>query len=140
MLLDFLFNRARELIIYGMTRLRGDNTSQNGLAHQSQITNDIEKFMTCRLVVPCQGLVINVSQTSGIHMRNAKGVSKFIITILWQFFLINHDGIVKVTTLYKSQIQQWFNLTYKDKSTCRSNLCWEICNIIQISKLVIQNL
>ena len=140
MLLDVFPYRARELIIYCMARLRGNHTSENGLAHQSKVADDVEQFVTCRLVVPCEGLVVDVPQTGGIHVGNAQRVGEFVVTLLWQFLLIDYDGVVEVTSLDKTKVQQRFNLTHEHKGTCRCNLCGEIFDIVKIGKLVVENL
>ena len=139
-LLDVLLYCARELIIYSMSRLRGNHSAKNGLAHQGEVTDDVEQFVTCRLVVPREGLVVDVAQTGGIHVRDAERVGQFVVAFLWQLALIDDDGVVEVAALDESQIEQGLNLSHKHEGARRGDFCWEIFDIVEIGKLVVQYL
>ena len=101
MLTDFLSHETCKLVVNRVTRTRGNDPSLDGFADQRHISDNIKQLMTGTLIVPLQGLVLNITKVGGIAMLYMQHVSQHVETLLCGLTLIDDDGIVEVTAFDK---------------------------------------
>ncbi len=68
-------------------------------------------------------------------MLYSKHVCQFVQTLLSCLALIDNNSVIHIATLYQVSLQQWFYITNKYKSTCRSNFCSKILYFVDCGKL-----
>ena len=94
MLTNLLADFARELIINSVTGTGGNDTALDWLANQSHVANDVKQLVTGSLVLPLQGLVLDVTQVGGIAMLNVEHVSQHVKALLSGLAFVDNDGVV----------------------------------------------
>ena len=60
-LADILTHQTGKLVVDGVTRTGGDNPSLDGFADESHVANDVKQFVACTLILPYQGLVLDIT-------------------------------------------------------------------------------
>ena len=96
--------------------------------------------MTGALIIPYQWLMLYISDLVGIHVGNTQQIRQLIHLLLLQLTLVDHDGVVQVTTLDQVGIQQGDDITYEDEGSCRGNLLGVVLHVIKRSKLTADKL
>lgn len=92
---DFLTHLAGKLVVDGMPRTCGNDTSLDRLANQSQVADNVQQFVAGAFVGPYQRFVVDVTQLFGVHVRHAHYVGKLVVGILRHFTLIDNNGVVQ---------------------------------------------
>ena len=140
MLLDVPLYCARELIIYCMARLCCYDTSEDGLAHKSEVANDVEQLMSSRLIAPSQRLVVDIAKLGSIHSWYAKRVSQLVISFLRQLPVVDDNGVVEVASLDEPEVEQRLYLSDEDKCASGGYLSSKVIERVEVSKLIVENL
>ena len=96
--------------------------------------------MAGSFVGPSKRFVVDIPQLLGVLMRNTDCVGQLIEAFLRQFVLIDDDGIVEVTSLDKTQIEQRLNLPYEDKRPCRCDFLRKLAETVERGELACQYL
>ena len=102
---DFLTHLAGELVINGMSRTGSDDTSLDGFAYQSQVTDYVEQFVTGTFIGPYQWFVVDVTQLFSIHVGNSHHISQLVKVFLRHFAFVDYDSIVQIPPLDKAGLQ-----------------------------------
>ena len=84
--------------------------------------------------------MLYISDLVGIHVGNTQQICQLIHLLLLQLTLVNHDGVVQVTTLDQVGIQQGDDITHEDEGSCRSNLLGVVLHVVKRSKLTADKL
>ena len=82
-----------------MSGFDGNDASFDGTSYECEVAHEVEEFVSCRFVGPCERSVVEVSEVCGILMFNAHGVGQCVESLLSQFVLVNDDGVVEVASL-----------------------------------------
>ena len=122
---------AGKLVVYGMSRAGGDDAALDGFSYQCQVSDYVQQLVACRLVVPLQGLVHDISAAGGIHLGYSHNLANLVITLLRHLTLVNNDSVVQVTSLYEACIQQRLYLTHEYECAAAGNLRGEVIHVIQ---------
>ena len=135
MLADLLTHLTGKLVVDRMTRTRSHDATLDGLADQGHITDDIEQLVARTLIIPLQGLVLDVSQISSVAMLHVQHVGQHVEALLSGLALVDHDGIVQVAALDEVGLQQRLDVANEHERAGRGNLCIVSIGIIERSKL-----
>ena len=135
MLADLLAQQARKLIVDSVARAGSDDAAFDRLADERHIADDIEQLMTRTLVLPLQGLVLDISQIGGIAMLYMEHVCQHVEALLSGLTLIDDDGIVEVAALDEVCLQQRFDIADEDEGAGTGNLCGILGRIVDGGKL-----
>ena len=73
-------------------------------------------------------------------MGHLQQVGQIVELLLCDLTLIDDDGVLQVATLDEVCIEKRHNVAHEDKRTGRCNLCGEIANLVDSSKLAIDEL
>ena len=134
-LANLLTHQAGELIVDRMSWTCGDDSSLDGLADERHITDDVEQLVACALIVPLQGLVLDIAQISSVAMLHVQHVCQHVETLLRGLTLVDHNGIVEVATLDEIRLKQRLDVANEYEGTCRGNLRGIFPGIIEGCKL-----
>ena len=104
-------------------------------AYKRHIADDVKQFMTCALVVPNEGLVLDISQLCGVKTWYTEQVGKFVEFVLFQLTLIDNDSIIHITALDEVGAEQRLYVANEYEGTCGSNVADELIHIVKGSKL-----
>ena len=133
----FFSHQASKLVVDGVSRTCGYDTTFDGFADKRHVSDNVEKLMACAFVLPDQRLVLNVTKFRRVEVRHVKEVCQLVETFLSCLPFVYYDGVVHVATLYEICFQKWFNVSYKHKGTCRSDFCREVLNLVKSGKLAV---
>ena len=128
---NVLAQYAGKLVVDGVARAGSNDTALDRFAYKCQVTYYVKQFVACRLIVPLQGLVHDVTKFGGIHCGYTHNLTDLVIAFLGHLTFVNDNGVVKVTSLDKAQSQQRLYLTDKDECTALGYLSGEITHVIQ---------
>ena len=123
-----------------MTRTSGNDASLDGFADESHIANHIQQLVAGTFILPNQRLVLDISQFCGISVLHAQHVSQHVQTFLCSLALVDDNGIVHVATLDEVGLQQGFDVANEDKGASSCYLSRKLLDIVERSKLRIDNL
>ena len=140
MLANLLTNLARKPIIYSMTGTGGNDATLDGLADEGHIADDVEQLVAGALILPLQGLVLDISQVGSIAMLHMQHIGQRVKALLSGLALINNDSVVQIATLNQVGLKQGLNIAHEDKGACWSNLGSIFCYVIYGGKLAVDEL
>ena len=140
MLLDFLAHQACKLVVDGVARACGNDTSLDGASDEGHITDDIEQLVTRALVLPLQWLWLDVADLGGIHVGHLQQVGQIVELLLRDLTLVDNDGVLQIAALDEVGVEQWHDIANEDKGTGRGNLCDEVSNLVDSCKLAVDEL
>ena len=139
-LADFLADKARKLVVDGVAGTGGHDTALNGLAYQGHVADDVEQLVAGALVLPYQGLRLDVAQTGGVHVGNLQKVGQLVQTLLGGLTLVNHNGVLHVAALDKIGFQQGLYVAHENKGAGRGYLLGIVGRIVERGKLAVDEL
>ena len=134
-LADLLAHLAGKLVVDGVTRARGDDTTFDGFSDEGHITNDVKQLMARTLIIPLKGLVLDIAQVSSIAMLHMQHICQHVETLLRGLALIDDDSVVEVAALDQISLKQRLDIANKDKGTGTGYLSIVSVWIIKCSKL-----
>ena len=135
MLTDLPAHLARKLVVNRVSGLGRNDTALDRTAYEGHVSDNVQELMTCRLVLPDQGLMIEKSQLLGIPMGHVDIVCELVETLLGHLLLIDDDSIVQVASLDVSGAEQRLYIPQKYESTGSGNLLLKVVAVLQRSKL-----
>ena len=135
MLTDFFAHESCELVVDGVAWTRSNNATFDGASDKGHVADDVKQFVTCALVFPYQWLVLDVAKVVGIAVLNVEHVCQHVKTLLGSLALVDDNSIVQVASLNQVSLQQWLNVTYKDKGAGGGYFCGEVLNLVDSGKL-----
>ena len=98
-LTNLLAHLACKLVVDSMTRTCGNDASLDGFANQGHITNDVQQFVACALILPYQRLVLDISQLCGVAVFYTEHVCQSVKSLLGGLAFVDDDGIVHIAAL-----------------------------------------
>ena len=140
MLLDFPAHLAGKLVVDGMAWPGGNDATLDGTANEGHVADDVEQLVACTLVLPYQGLVLNVAQLCGITMLHVQHVGQLVELFLRNLALVHDDGVVQVAAFDEIGLEQRLNIAHEDKGTCGRNLCGVVIDVVERGKLRVDEL
>ena len=99
MFADNLAHCACKLVVDGVAGACCNDASLQRLSYEGKVAYDIKQLVSCRLVVPNERLVVQITELLRIHVRNSEYIGKLVIFVLRHLTLIYHNSIVKVASL-----------------------------------------
>ena len=113
------------------------HTTLDTHAEQGEVTDDIQQFVTRRLVLVVERR--EVSEFLGVHMRLTHLIAEIVHTVLGHLHLIDDECVLEVPTLYQTDAQQRFDLAHEAECTCRRHLFGLLCNVCERRMLLAQD-
>lgn len=135
-MLHLMAHLASELIVDSMSGAYSHDAALDGTADQGEVADDINDLMASRLIVPDQGLGVDITEFVDVHVRHLHNIADMIDAILRDLLIINNDSIVEVTTLDKVGFDELLDLAYENESSGGSHLGFELGEIVEHSELI----
>ena len=139
-LADFLAHHTRKHIVDGVSGAGGNDASLDGTANQCHVSDDVQQFVACGLVVPNKRLVLDVTKFLGIVPFGTGLFAQFVQYVLTGFLLIDDHCVVQVAALYQSGGEQGCNLAHKHESACGGHFAFKVVHVVQGGKLAAEHL
>ena len=134
-LANLLAHLAGKLVVDGVARTCGNDATLDGFADEGHIADNVEQFVTCAFVLPHQRFVLDIAQLVGVAVLYAQLVSQPVQTLLRRLTLVDDNSVVHITALDEVSLQQGFNVAHEDKGARSSDVCGKLVNLVEGSKL-----
>ena len=134
-----LAHSTSQFVIDHVTRLCSDYTTLDELSDEGEVANDVEELVACRLIVPCQRTLLDISESIGTRSLSTDSMSELVELCLFNLLVVDDYSIVKVAALDEVGIEERLNLTHEDESAGSSNLLLEVGHVVEHSILVVEH-
>ena len=101
LVLDLLAYLLGEGSIYRVPRTRSDDTSFERTAYEGDISDKVKEFVACRLILMCDGSLIEIAEFRHILSCHTHKVGKMVKLALLHRGVIDYYGVVKISSLYE---------------------------------------
>ena len=101
LVLDLLAYLLGEGSIYRVSRTRSDDTSFERTAYEGDISDKVKEFVACRLILMCDGSLIEIAEFRHILSCHTHKVGKMVKLALLHRGVIDYYGVVKISSLYE---------------------------------------
>ena len=111
----------------------------DGFPDKGYITENIEQFMACRLVIEHKRAVVDEAQFIGVFVGNSYEIGYTVKLGLCHFVVVNDNGVIEVSAFDEVVFQQRFDFLYKNECAGGSDLFGETLHIFETGILVIED-
>ena len=80
---------------------RSDDTSFERTAYEGDISDKVKEFVACRLILMCDGSLIEIAEFRHILSCHTHKVGKMVKLALLHRGVIDYYGVVKISSLYE---------------------------------------
>ena len=96
--------------------------------------------MACRLVLPYEGLVVEVTEFRGIFVLHVHVVGELVEAFLRNLPFVDNNGIVEVAALDQPGLEQRLNLAHEDEGAGIGNFIGEVLHTVERGELAVDEL
>ncbi len=122
-----------------MARACSDDFTLERTSNQSYIAKHVKQFVARRLIVAGERNVVDISEFIDILVGHTHEIGQTVELILFHRAVVDYDGIVEVTTLYKVVLDKRLNLAHEHKCAACGNLLGKFGKVVKCGILIVEH-